>query len=152
MDIIEIINTVISENEINAKNKGLAIKLDNQLSEELKIIADPDKIKEIVQNLLSNAIKYSYEGEIIVIAELINNKFIQVSVKDNGVGISESDKQKLFKRFSRLDSTAGREKGTGLGLFITKELVNLQGGEITVESTVGKGSTFCFTLPFKPKK
>lgn len=152
MDIVEIINTVISENEMNAKNKGLSINFMNKLPEEQKIIADPDKIKEIIQNLLSNAIKYSYEGEIIVSIEMIKQKMIRVSVKDNGVGISEEDKKKLFKRFSRLDSTAGKEKGTGLGLYITKELVTLQGGEISVESIIGEGSTFSFTLPIKPKK
>lgn len=104
-------------------------------------------------NLLSNAVKFTSEkGRITINAELVE-QYVQIGVGDTGIGIKSEDIDKLFKPFLQLDGTYSRRyEGTGLGLILTKHLVELQGGKIWVESEYGKGSTFTFTLPIKPRK
>jgi signal transduction histidine kinase len=105
-------------------------------------------VKTILRNLINNAIKYTnINGEIVINAcEL--KKFVEVTIKDNGVGISNENIKKLFK-VDTFHSTPGtqNEKGTGLGLLLCKEFVELHGGAIRIESETGKGSLFAFTLP-----
>ncbi|MCC6324674.1 MAG: hypothetical protein DCC43_12120 [Candidatus Brocadia sp.] len=117
------------------------------------IIVDKVKFKQIMFNLLSNAVKFTSEkGRITINAELVE-QYVQIGVGDTGIGIKSEDIDKLFKPFLQLDGTYSRRyEGTGLGLILTKHLVELQGGKIWVESEYGKGSTFTFTLPIKPRK
>jgi signal transduction histidine kinase len=105
-------------------------------------------IKTVLRNLVSNAIKFTNNGGTINIIAEGNSENITISVSDNGVGIARSDLTKLF-RISEVLSTKGtaNEKGTGLGLLLCKEFVEKHGGKIWVESEVGKGSDFKFTLP-----
>jgi len=100
-------------------------------------------------NLLDNAIKYTPEaGRVIVSAVEKDSKDIQFSVQDNGIGIPKEDLSRIFERFYRVDKGRSKELGgTGLGLSIVKHLVQAHGGKVWVESQMGKGSTFCFTLP-----
>jgi signal transduction histidine kinase len=112
------------------------------------IKGDQTKLRQVVQNLLSNAVKYSPKGgHISVRAENYATDQLLVSVTDEGIGIPEDQIDKLFQKFSRIDTTEAREiKGSGLGLWICKEIVKSHGGRIWVESDLGKGSTFKFTL------
>ena len=105
-------------------------------------------VKTILRNLINNAIKYTnINGEITINASELK-QFVEVTVKDNGIGISADNKKKLFK-IDTFHSTPGThdEKGTGLGLLLCKEFVELHGGNIRIESEAGKGSRFAFTLP-----
>lgn len=109
---------------------------------------DKARMGQVLDNLLSNAIKFSPEGSAINVGLHKKETGIIVSVKDEGPGISEEDKQKLFGEFQRLSATpTGGEKSTGLGLAITRKIVEAHGGKINVESTLGQGSVFSFILP-----
>ncbi|HEY3110731.1 MAG TPA: HAMP domain-containing sensor histidine kinase [Chloroflexota bacterium] len=115
--------------------------------------ADPDKVRQILTNLVSNAVKYSPAGGGVTISaqsEPGANR-VTISVADQGLGIPPDQIERIFDRFQRVDAPATRGiRGTGLGLFIVRELVELHGGTIGVESTVGRGSAFHFTLPAAP--
>ncbi len=109
--------------------------------------ADRSRVQQILLNLLSNAIKYNEKnGQVILDAEIIDEKQIQISVTDTGPGIAEEKYPQLFEPFNRLGREAGEIEGTGIGLTITKEIVDLLGGSIDFESKVGVGSTFKVTL------
>lgn len=112
------------------------------------IVADPDRIEQILSNLVSNAVKFSHRGDDVVVRARAENDFLRVDVVDNGVGIAESDLPRLFERFTQLEHGRRTGPGTGLGLAITKGLVEAHGGSISVSSTLGEGSTFTFTIPF----
>jgi PAS domain S-box-containing protein len=108
---------------------------------------DPNRISQILDNLLSNAYKYTVEGGATVRVRVVQDA-LQIDVVDTGVGIAQEDREKLFTRFFRAEEAMVRQQpGSGLGLNITRSLVELHGGEIWVESEPGKGSTFSFTLP-----
>jgi PAS domain S-box-containing protein len=110
--------------------------------------ADRAKLKQILYNLVGNAIKFTNEGGSVIIGTRNDGKFIHISVSDTGIGIAPDGLERLFKPFTQLESFESRTyEGTGLGLALSKELVELHGGKITVESEPGKGSTFIFTLP-----
>ena len=114
------------------------------------IYADERKLKQIVFNLLSNAVKFTPDGGKVGIEAFREDEHIRVTVWDTGIGIKEGDKGKLFKEFQQLDSGADKKyQGTGLGLALSKRLVELHHGRIWVESGAGKGSRFSFTLPIR---
>jgi signal transduction histidine kinase len=110
------------------------------------VMADRDKVKQILINLLSNALKYSPRGT-VTIAARVNGQFMEVSIGDEGPGIPAEQREQLFERFSDTATTQRVTSSTGLGLFLTKHLVEAHGGHIWVESIEGQGSTFFFTLP-----
>ena len=113
---------------------------------------DPDKLRQIVLNLLSNAVKFTDEGEIKVSASQ-QNESLRLVVSDTGIGIEEGELRYIFEEFRQGYMSNGRKyAGTGLGLTIAKKFANLLGGDITVESEVGKGSTFTVTLPAGPSE
>ncbi len=116
------------------------------------ILGDPLRIKQIITNLVNNAIKFTQSGEVVLRAmleeQVDNNVTIKLSVSDTGVGLSRVQQQSLFNAFAQADaSTARQYGGTGLGLVISKRLIEEMGGEIGLDSELGKGSTFWFTLP-----
>ncbi len=112
-----------------------------------EVFGDPGRIAQILTNLLSNALKYTQKGGATVRVRQ-TSRALQIEVVDTGVGVSTEDQEKLFTRFFRADDAAVRQQpGTGLGLNITKSLVEMHGGQIWVESEPGVGSTFGFTLP-----
>jgi signal transduction histidine kinase/DNA-binding response OmpR family regulator len=134
--------------------KEKPIQLLNNTPDELPLVnADRTRVRQIMLNLLQNAAKFTDEGSIVVSVDQImdpssQKPFLKIMVEDTGIGISDDDQDKLFERFSQVDSSLTRKVGgTGLGLSITKHLVEMQGGEINVESTVDQGSSFWFTLP-----
>ncbi|HEX2056936.1 MAG TPA: GAF domain-containing protein [Actinomycetota bacterium] len=121
----------------------------NDLPPELpKVLADNDRLRQVFINLLTNATRYSPEGTAIRVQarELPDDGLVEVSVSDEGIGISEQDRERIFSKFSMLPKPGWVKKGTGLGLFITKGIIDAHGGRIWVESEQGKGSTFAFTL------
>lgn len=116
-----------------------------------EITADEDKIDQILTNLTNNAIKYSPKGGTITITGRHKDGIVTISVADQGMGIPKEHLGKVFDRFHRVDNRDTREVGgTGIGLYLVKHLVEAHGGKIWVESEVGKGSTFTFTLPVTP--
>ncbi len=133
--------------------KDKQIHLQEQVEPNLPSVrADSMRLRQILLNLISNAAKFTDEGAIIVSANLHTNSLgkqeVMVSVTDSGPGISTEDQEKLFKPFSQVDASPTRKTGgTGLGLSISHRLVELHGGRIGIHSTVGKGSTFYFTVP-----
>ena len=117
-----------------------------------EIIGDQDKLIQVVINLISNAIKFTDQGSVTCRAKRTKDE-IMVSVIDTGMGISEEDQPKVFEKFKQVgDTLTNKPKGTGLGLTISKEIIEVHGGEIQLKSKEGKGSTFYFTLPVKAKK
>lgn len=123
------------------------INIIEQIPEELFVFADANMIKTVFRNLLTNAIKFSYPGNSITITASEDQSIVKISVSDNGLGIPEEDITKLFRIETNI-STAGtsEEKGSGLGLVICREFIELNGGKIWVESKHESGSTFFFTL------
>jgi two-component system sensor histidine kinase VicK len=110
--------------------------------------ADRDRAEEVLFNLIDNAIKYSPEGASIRMEAESNGKFMLISVSDQGVGIPADEMEKIFDKFHRVDrSDATETYGHGLGLYICRRLIEAQGGQISVDSVLGEGSTFRFSLP-----
>lgn len=142
----DICNDIISTLSLTAKNKNITIK--HFATEYVDIFADKNMIKTILRNLLSNAIKFTNHGGTINIYAIANKTDATITVSDNGVGIATEITSKLFDITQKI-STEGtdNETGTGLGLLLCKEFVEKHGGKIWVESQVGKGSDFTFTMP-----
>ncbi|ETW96887.1 MAG: hypothetical protein ETSY1_24875 [Candidatus Entotheonella factor] len=116
--------------------------------EPVVVLADPDRVEQILTNLLSNAYKYSLEETTVTVCVSHRGEVAQVDIADQGIGISEADQARLLESFFRAETVRNsRISGTGLGLYITRKLVELQAGEIWVESALDKGSTFSWTLP-----
>ncbi len=139
---------------LDAKSIRLGLDLPSGLP---PVLADPDRMRQVVTNLLINAIKFSHEGgEIRILAEAVEGgrsgdpcTWVKVSVTDQGIGIDEKDFETIFDKFRQVttDTMKAKPQGTGLGLHICKDIILHYGGKIWVESEKGKGSTFCFTLP-----
>lgn len=111
------------------------------------VFADEFRFRQILQNLLGNAIKFTHEGE-VTIESRQRGTVLEIIVRDTGIGIEKENFQKIFRSFEQIEPERNsKDQGTGLGLFITKKLVSLHGGDIAVESEPGKGATFTFTLP-----
>ena len=109
---------------------------------------DPKHIEQVLRNLVSNAVKYSPEGGTITVQGRGDQRQLLVSVSDQGMGIPLEDLERVFERFYRVDSEiTQRVRGVGLGLAVCRGMVEAHGGRIWVESTLGEGSTFYFTLP-----
>ena len=145
LTIGEQVNTVIKELESLAKQKNITINYKSELS--VKVLADDYKIKEVLINLIGNAIKYTLNGGGIEISHEIKNNLLTTHIKDHGIGMSEDNLKKLFSKFFRVESEqTAKIEGTGLGLFICKQIIERMEGTIEVESEAGKGSTFSFSL------
>lgn len=150
-NINEIINQAVAEISPNIKeaNHKLVVSLDEDLP---RTWCDIDRIDEVIVNLLSNAVKYTNPGGRIEISSQKTMDNILVTVKDNGLGIPKGSLNKIFGKFEQGDMNRDQRKGTGLGLYIVKNLIELHKGRIWVESNEGKGSAFYFTLPIYKKK
>jgi len=146
IDIAEVADTAIKTMLLLAEDKG--ISLEQRIPEKLPSVkGDRNKILQVLLNLVSNAIKFTSQGKITVGAEDMPNE-IRLYVSDTGEGVYPEEKEKIFDEFYRIgDDLTGRPKGSGLGLSISKKIVEAHGGKIWAESQLGKGSTFFFTLP-----
>ena len=144
-DINIFIKSIISEFVPMAEEKNIKL-IFNLVKEGLQVFGDKDKIRQVIVNLLQNAIKYTDEGsiEILLVEE---KKFLNISVKDTGIGIPEEDLNRIFERFYRVDKARSRAVGgTGLGLAIVKHIIEAHNSKIIVQSKQGEGSTFSFKL------
>ena len=161
-DVFEPSLTLLQE---KAHKHNISLSLDVAADADINIAADPKKLKQIMFNLLTNAVKFTPDGGSVDIsakrtkaaapekpgaARPETGDFIEISVKDSGIGIKPEDLSKLFQTFSQIESTYSKSvEGTGLGLALTKKLVELHGGKIWVESEFGKGSRFTFLIPVR---
>jgi signal transduction histidine kinase len=147
LDIKEIVENVIELMYPKIKNSN--IKLNREYEDEViyEALADEDKTEQIIINLIDNAIKYTPTGGIITIGIKNKESEVLVYVKDTGIGIPENEKHKIFEKFYRTTISSSISQGIGLGLVITKYLVEGQGGKIWFESQENVGTTFYFTLP-----
>ena len=139
---------VVNELKQMASNKGLQLTLETE--EELPmVLADSHRIRQVLINMVSNALKFTEKGGVTIRCAVLERfDLLRISVSDTGIGISPAALGYIFEAFRQADgSTTRRFGGTGLGLTIARKLIELQGGEVTVESMVGQGSTFSFTLP-----
>lgn len=136
-----------------ARFKKLALNVDFQDGMDIGMHGDPTRFRQVLINLVGNAVKFTHAGSVSIKASVRGNdadQVVEFRVVDTGIGISEENTRRLFSDFSQADASISRHyEGTGLGLSISKRLVELMGGEIWVESEEGKGSAFCFTLPFR---
>jgi PAS domain S-box-containing protein len=131
-----------------AQKKGIALRLELALQADVQIEADQRKLKQIMFNLLSNAVKFTPANGSVDVYAIKDNHHIEIIVADTGMGIRQEDIPKLFQAFTQLETVNTKEyEGTGLGLALTKQLVELHGGRVWVESKFGAGSRFRFTIP-----
>lgn len=146
VDMEDLLNNAVLLFELKAKKKGLGVRV--RLPERgISIYVDKDKIFQVLTNLIGNAVKFTEKGSVEVSAVQEEN-YVEVSVVDTGRGMNKEDLSNLFSKFKQFGvALSGLEKGAGLGLCISKNIVELHGGEIWVESEIGKGSKFIFTLP-----
>jgi len=145
-----ILRGLIENMEFSATKKMLKLNYEFKGDKEAVLLGDSFRLKQIMINLLSNAIKYTKEGEVTVNAVLtkVNDKpRLEVGITDTGMGISADQQTNLFSKYYQTNSSKGKT-GTGLGLYICKQFVELQGGKIRVKSTEGTGSTFSFYIPY----
>jgi signal transduction histidine kinase len=147
----DVVHTVVVAVESLANGKKLALTAD--VGQNLPIgHGDGRRLAQVLLNLVGNAIKFTDKGEVAIKATAENGSFT-VAVRDTGPGISPSDQGKIFEEFQQADNAATKRKGgTGLGLSIAKRIIGMHGGRIWVESDVGKGSTFAFTIPVKVER
>jgi signal transduction histidine kinase len=126
------------------------IRLGRAVDDRLGTIrADVRKVKQVLLNLLSNALKFTPEGGKVDVRARANGGVAEVSVADTGVGISPEDQQAVFEEFRQVGASSKKSEGTGLGLAISRKLIELHGGRLWLESALGAGSTFTFTLPLE---
>ena len=149
------IQDVFDSMKIQAMKKKIGFEINMPIEEDLFILGDPLRLKQVVMNLLSNGIKFTNKGNVTLTANLIKNQdqsaLLKINIADTGLGINPTDQKIIFDEFAQVyySSTKEKQQGTGLGLAICKKIVELQGGTIEVNSEEGKGSTFSFELPYK---
>lgn len=149
LDLPDLVKDVFAEVIIKAHEGKIKLTL-NAPKKPIFVMGDKDKLHEVIMNLLGNSLKFTPCGGSIVVAVKPHDRSVDVSVTDTGPGMSPEDKEKLFHKFGLMGSSYAKTNnasGTGLGLFITKQILAMHKGHITVESELGKGSTFTFTLP-----
>ncbi len=146
-NIVSVVENIGQSVEPYMAAKKIQFIFDTETEEEI-VACDPDKIERIVLNLLSNAIKYTNENGKIFVNVASKESVVEISVENTGTGIPKDKVEKVFNRFEQVDpSLVKKREGCGIGLSLTKHLVEMHGGEIWVESQEGKGSKFIFTIP-----
>ncbi|HET7466696.1 MAG TPA: ATP-binding protein [Candidatus Dormibacteraeota bacterium] len=147
VDLNGLVRDVVERARASSDNHNIEVQLDDALP---IISADPDRIVQVISNLVSNAVKYSPDGGVVTVGTNAQDGQVRVAVKDQGVGIAPENMSKVFGRYERFESNrTSKVVGTGLGLAISRQIIELHGGKIWVESQLGAGSTFQFTLPMK---
>jgi len=147
-DLVALIRNTITDMAEQANSKGQKLTFIEPTEKIPLAMCDRSRINQVLINLLTNAITYTPVGETITVNLSKTDSFLTVAIKDTGIGIPKEALPKLFTKFFRVSSVLEQgSKGTGLGLFISKSIISMHGGQINVESEVGKGSKFFFTLP-----
>jgi signal transduction histidine kinase len=149
--IKDVVHNVFGAVESLATEKRLALKI--ELPSSLPAAhGDERRLTQVLLNLVGNAIKFTDEGEVAIVAAAANGSYT-LSVRDTGPGIAVADQNKIFEEFQQADSSATKKKGgTGLGLSISKRIIEMHGGRLWVESELGHGSTFSFSLPINVER
>jgi signal transduction histidine kinase len=141
----EIVRSVVTVHTSLSSRHSLADSVPQGLP---KVLGDDDRLRQVLLNLLTNAVRHSPDGSTVQITgRELPDGWIEIAVKDEGIGISGRDQERVFSKFVDVAKPKWVQKGTGLGLYITKGIVEAHGGQITVESEEGRGATFAFTLP-----
>jgi two-component system phosphate regulon sensor histidine kinase PhoR len=146
----DIVTKSVEDNKLTAAQKQIDLTLQLPTENVPNVTADPIRIVEVINNLISNAINYTANNGKIEVSVSVGNGEVITAVKDTGKGIPKDALDHLFTKFFRVQGaldTSSNSKGTGLGLYLSKSIVDLHHGRIWVESEVGKGSTFYFSLP-----
>jgi len=144
--IHEIYDTIADDMQLRATSQGRLLSID--FPEVLPTVAaDPNSMSEVLGNLIDNAVKYSNEGGTIEVTATVRGNFVEISVADHGIGMPANVVENLFHKFYRSHRSRETVAGTGIGLYISKAIVESNGGEVSVRSVEGRGSTFTFTLP-----
>jgi PAS domain S-box-containing protein len=144
--LTELIKEVIKETALTVSTHVIEMKT----SDEIIVYADPDKINSVITNLLSNAVKYSPKGKTVTVSCELKEENVQVSVRDEGVGLKPEDQARVFDRYIRVENTHTQHiSGFGIGLYLSAEIIQRHDGKIWLESESGVGSTFYFSLPLK---
>jgi signal transduction histidine kinase len=147
VSLVKLLEEIVHSSQILVKEKPVELRLVEE-SPIPSILADPLRMNQVMLNLLSNAIKFTEQGSVSVHYGLKDDYTVHVEVRDTGMGMSPEQLAVIFERFRQVDgSTTRRAGGTGLGLTITRQLIEMHGGNIGVESTVNEGSTFWFNIP-----
>jgi signal transduction histidine kinase len=133
-----------------AERRGIALTFARPKEQCPKALVDPEKIGIVIQNLIDNALHYTSQGGEVTVSASHDTKELRVQVKDTGLGIPKGEQEKIFEKFFRASNVKKvHTEGSGLGLYITRHIVEIHGGKIWFESAEGKGTTFIFTLPIK---
>jgi len=153
-DIRTLVEEIVKAHTPNANERGLELNYSFSSNIPQYLIGDPNRLQQVLNNLIGNAVKFTENGEVNISIKKSTiteeNVELKFAVSDTGIGIDEEKKDRLFKTFSQVDGSITRKfGGTGLGLVISRQLVEMMGGEIWLESQKGKGSTFYFTVKFK---
>ena len=154
INIISFMDQLLSEMTGFAKESGVSLYFKKPEEKSIDVFIDQQKLAIAISNMVSNAVKYNVEkGEVVIeIKKMEEKPYVQISIKDSGIGLEEDEIKKLFTKFFRSENAKRVvPDGAGLGLYITKNIIKRHGGEIWAESQLNRGSTFYFTLPLDPK-
>jgi two-component system phosphate regulon sensor histidine kinase PhoR len=147
VDMGAILREATIESSAKATSSDVSLELE-PLKGELSTVGDPLRLKQAIINLIDNAVKYNKPGGMVKVSAWAQDNQLILQIQDSGIGISQADQQRIFDRFYRVDKSRSRAQGgSGLGLAIVKKIIEDHGGRITVDSTLGEGSTFRITLP-----
>jgi two-component system sensor histidine kinase VicK len=150
LDLADLLQEACRRWQMEVKKKEINLTLD--IPPVLpSVLADKDRIEQVVENLLSNAVKFTPEGGNIILSVAEKGEYVCVHIEDSGIGIPREDLPRIFERFYRVDKARSRSMGgTGLGLSIAQQIIHAHGGEITIDSELGAGTKIAFTLPVFP--
>jgi signal transduction histidine kinase len=147
VELAPLLTELAAEFKTKAGESGINVELAS-IESSLPVLGDAFRLKQALVNLVDNAIKYNRPSGEVKISARADDAQVIIEIKDNGIGISQADQQRIFERFYRVDKSRSRAQGgSGLGLSIVKKIVEEHGGTISVESILGEGSTFRITLP-----
>jgi CheY-like chemotaxis protein/anti-sigma regulatory factor (Ser/Thr protein kinase) len=147
LDVSEVLDRAVQQIMPLANSKGLALRTEEIPRDEVLVIADETRLTQIIINLLSNAVKFTTSGSVTITAKVVDDR-VEIRVRDTGPGIADDQRERIFEEFYQVEGGLARASGgTGLGLAIARRFARLMGGEIVVESELGKGSEFIVTLP-----
>lgn len=154
LEMVEVVLSPLVEqifSVLSATSKGREIKLVNQVSSDVNVFCDANRLEQMLTNLIGNAIKFNQKGGSVIVRIESVRHFDVISIEDTGEGIPAGHLERVFERFYRIDRARNRDiGGTGLGLAIVKHLAKLHGGEVSVRSKPGKGAVFSISIPSKP--
>lgn len=153
IDYVELVKQIVSESEIEAKEKNISLKFIEPSGLIPQVLVDSLRIALVLQNIIANAINYSRNDGSVKVVVVLKDDYIQTAISDDGLGIPEDQKPRIFSRFFRATNVIHHQTvGTGLGLFIAKNVILRHGGNIWFDSEEGKGTIFYFTIPIEPQK